>query len=161
MVNEGAVPQAEMQRSVTTIVVDASLVIAWALPNERHHELARRFLLDHQEAALVAPALYEMEIDSVLRLAVFKGSMSVNDAAVVLQVVNALPVEIVREPVVQGREVRPLAREIAEQLNQPRVYDATYAALAGVLGCEFWTADERFYNSAQAAFPYVRFIGTY
>src|SRR3712207_9203819 len=40
------------------------------------------------------------------------------------------------------RSVRARARVIAEILQQPRVYDATYAALAEARGCLFWTADK-------------------
>jgi predicted nucleic acid-binding protein len=43
----------------------------------------------------------------------------------------------------------------------PRVYDSTYAALAEIRGCELWTGDERFYNVAQGALAFVRFIGSY
>ena len=53
------------------------------------------------------------------------------------------------------------AIEIADQLNQPRVYDALYLALAEREDCDLWTADERFFNAARARFPQVRWIGLY
>jgi predicted nucleic acid-binding protein len=53
--------------------------------------------------------------------------------------------------------VRALA--IADQLRQRASYDAQYLALAEHLGCELWTADERFWNAARPAFPQVRWVG--
>ena len=41
------------------------------------------------------------------------------------------------------------------------VYDAHYLALADILGCEYWTADERFYRAVLAACRNVRWIGEF
>lgn len=69
---------------------------------------------------------------------------------------DALQVEIIYDAATRTR-----ARDIAVTLNQVRVYDATYAALAELRGCEFWTADERFYNSAAGHLTFVKYIGGY
>jgi predicted nucleic acid-binding protein len=69
---------------------------------------------------------------------------------------NALPVVIVYDP-----RVRERAREIAEQFNQERVYDATYAALAELRGCEFWTADKAFFDTVSGTLTFIKFIGNY
>lgn len=50
------------------------------------------------------------------------------------------------------------ALEFAVRLNRPASYDAHYLALAERLGVEFWTADERLYNAAWHALPWVRFV---
>lgn len=51
------------------------------------------------------------------------------------------------------------ALEIADGLALWKAYDSLYVALAEREGCELWTGDERFYNAAHAAFPWVRWLG--
>jgi predicted nucleic acid-binding protein len=51
------------------------------------------------------------------------------------------------------------AYDLAQSLNLPRTYDAQYLAVAESLGCEFWTGDERFFNSARSLFPFIRWLG--
>jgi predicted nucleic acid-binding protein len=51
------------------------------------------------------------------------------------------------------------AYELAEKFAQPSAYDAQYLALAERLACEFWTADERLFNSVRSQFPSIRWLG--
>nr|MBC8254153.1 PIN domain nuclease [Ardenticatenia bacterium] len=44
---------------------------------------------------------------------------------------------------------------------QPQVYDSTYLALADLLGCAFWTADERLHRVVQAELPWVRLLAEF
>ena len=143
-------------------VLDASGAAAFALPDEKHHSGARACIvaLAQQNARLIAPPLFESEVDSILRRRVFTGHLTAEAAAAAQKVMEMLQIEIVYDAA-----TRALARSIALQLNQMRVYDSTYAALAQQFGCDLWTADERFYNSAtnQGAgglLPFVRFVGT-
>lgn len=62
--------------------------------------------------------------------------------------------------IIYNPAVRLRARAIGEKLSTMRLYDATYAALAEVMGCDLWTADERFYNSAHHHLSYIKFVGT-
>ena len=57
--------------------------------------------------------------------------------------------------------LRQRTREIAEQFNQRAVYDASYAALAELRGCEFWTADKAFYDADKAALTFVKYLPDY
>jgi predicted nucleic acid-binding protein len=66
-----------------------------------------------------------------------------------------------RVHIIQDERVRRRAREIAERLNLPRVYDATYATLAELRGCDLWTGDEQFFNAVHRSLTFVKFIGTY
>lgn len=50
------------------------------------------------------------------------------------------------------------AWEIAKQLGQGQVYDAYYVALAEILDCELWTADEKLYRAAFRVYPKVKHI---
>jgi predicted nucleic acid-binding protein len=51
--------------------------------------------------------------------------------------------------------------ELADELKQNAVYAAQYLALVGVLDCELWTADERFYRAASSRHIQGRWIGSF
>ena len=53
------------------------------------------------------------------------------------------------------------ALQIADQFNLGAVYDAHYLALAQLLGCDLWTADQRLINTVSGKLPFVRWIGDY
>jgi predicted nucleic acid-binding protein len=57
--------------------------------------------------------------------------------------------------------LRQRAREITEQFNLRTVYDTTYAALAELRGCEFWTADKVFYDTVKAVLTFVKSLPDY
>jgi len=57
--------------------------------------------------------------------------------------------------------MRRRARQIAQQFNQRFIYDATYAALAQLHACEFWTADKAFHDTVKAGLPFVRYLAHY
>jgi predicted nucleic acid-binding protein len=138
--------------------MDASGAAAFALPTEKAHAGARQLVADlaAQNARLIAPPLFESEADSIIRRMVYMSTLTPQAGQAVQKVMDALRVEIIHDPATRGR-----ARIIAEQLNQVRVYDSTYAALADLRGCTLWTADERFYNAARSTLSFVQFIGNY
>lgn len=69
---------------------------------------------------------------------------------------DSAPVVLVTHP-----RMRQRAREIARQFNQRKVYDATYAALAELRGCDFWTADKAFYDAVKAGLTFVKYLPDY
>ncbi|MCL6560570.1 MAG: type II toxin-antitoxin system VapC family toxin [Firmicutes bacterium] len=50
------------------------------------------------------------------------------------------------------------ALEWAAHLGLPATYDSYYLALADSLGCEFWTADERLYNTVKERVAWVHYL---
>ena len=48
------------------------------------------------------------------------------------------------------------AREFARRFNRPTVYDCCYLALAAIIGCDYWTADQRLVNALGGRLPWVR-----
>lgn len=139
-------------------VIDASVALAFVLDGEPHQPAVRQLLADLVAAGvrIISPPLFESEADSTIRRGVHQGHVTAERASELQAILDALPVQIVYEPAVRAR-----ARQIAEQFNQVRVYDSTYAALAELRGCDLWTADERFYNGVRAGLPFVRFVGEY
>ena len=49
----------------------------------------------------------------------------------------------------------------AFHLLRPQAYDSHYLALAAILGLEFWTGDERLYNTVKHRLPWVKWLGDY
>ena len=143
------------------VVFDASAAIAFGVEDEPWHEAALSLLDDWNQngVELCAPPLFESETDSTLRRRVHLKSLSAAEADEARSFIALLRVEIV-----QHEATRELAYAIAQQFDQIRVYDSTYAALAQVLGVNLWTADARFFRSVngpdlKAPLSWVRFIG--
>jgi predicted nucleic acid-binding protein len=140
------------------IVLDASIAVRYAVKGEPFRQKARRFVGDcgQQGVRLLAPPLFESEADSAIRWYVHQGTLTRAAGHTAQTILNSLPVHLRSDP-----RVRPRAREIAEQFSQDRVYDSTYAALAEVLGCEFWTADKAFYDAVKGSLTFVHYLGDY
>ena len=46
-------------------------------------------------------------------------------------------------------------------LEQDAVYDSHYLALAEILDCEYWNADQRFYQVASSIVGTIRWMGEF
>ncbi len=125
-------------------VFDASAALAFAFQDEPKHAEAVALVraLASQNVTLCAPALFAYEVDSVIRLRVWKGTLSEAEAATARAIVSALAVEIEYD---EGDRAR--AFQIARDYEQPRVYDASYAAHAGARGLELVTTDKPFFEA--------------
>jgi predicted nucleic acid-binding protein len=143
---------------MTEHCVDASIALKWAVKGEPFRAKARAFLRDVgvRGIRLIVPPIFISEADSAIRKRVFDGEMIANEARKAYVILDAAPVEVI-----DMSGVRQRAREIAEQFNQRFVYDATFAALAELRGCEFWTADKTFYDAVKAALTFVKYLPDY
>lgn len=137
------------------VVVDASVVVKWLVREERSDE-AREIARSWQDdgVRIAAPCYMPVEVTNVLHRRVVGNEMSVEEAVALVSALLASGIELHDSPDVHGR-----ALEMASLLRQGAVYDVHYLALAETLGCELWTADERFYRAATAAARAVRWIG--
>lgn len=143
---------------MTERCVDASIAVKWAVKGEPFRAKARAFLSDAGASGtrLIAPPIFISEADSAICKRVFDGRMTADEARKAYAILDTAPVKIVDMPGVRQR-----AREIAEQFNQQFVYDATYAALAELRGCEFWTADKAFYDAVKIVLTFVKYLPDY
>lgn len=143
---------------MTEQCIDASIAVKWAVKDEpfrsKTHELLRDAGING--IRLIAPPIFISEIDSVIRKRVFDKKMIAIEAQKAYAILDLAPVEIVNILCVRQR-----AREIAEQFNQRFVYDATYAALAELRNCEFWTADKTFYDEVKTKLTFVKYLPDY
>ena len=138
--------------------MDASLAIKLILKGESMRAQAHQLFEDALAAGatLIAPALFESELDSIVQRRVVESRMSSADAARAYAGIDDLDVVITSHP-----DLRRRARAIAAQFNQPKVYDSTYAALAELRGCEFWTADHAFYRAVKDKLSFVKYLADY
>lgn len=138
-----------------SVVIDASLAVKW-LVNEVHTD--RAFALARAWARAgtqpVAPYLMPVEVANALYRRALRGDISVVAATTLLDGLLNAGIEL-REP----RGLHRRAMELAAQLHQEATYDAHYLSLADIMGCELWTADERFYRAASPSFKLVKWIG--
>ena len=99
-----------------------------------------------QNAVLCAPAIFIYECDSVIRLRVHQNNLSLADAQAARVLLDALGVHVEYDAADRER-----AYQIAEQYDQPRAYDAAYAAHAEARGLELVTADKPFFESVNGS----------
>ena len=136
-------------------VVDASQAVKWMVQEDLTEAavvLAGSWA--HQGVQLVAPYLIPVEVANSLFRKVAHRELSSDTATLLLDRLIDIGVGL-REP--RGLHIR--AMDLAAQLRQPAVYDSHYLALAQILDCDLWTADERFFRAAAGQFPSLHWIG--
>ena len=140
-----------------SVVVDASLAVKWLIEeddSDKAHATLQSWVA--QDIARLAPRLMPFEVANALHRRVLRGELSVGDnTRMIARLLESRP-ELHQPP---GLHVRAL--QLATQLKQGAAYDAHYLALAESVGCELWTAAERFYRAASPSIDNVRWLGDY
>jgi predicted nucleic acid-binding protein len=129
------------------VVVDASLAVKWLVTEvytDEAYSLAR--FCARQGTQPVSPYLMPVEVANALHRRVIRREITVEEAVRLLDGLLASGIELREAP-----SIHTTALELADQLRQDAVYDAHYLALAEILDCELWTADERFYRAATSS----------
>lgn len=141
----------------TSVVADASLALKWIL-SEPYSTEARALLKKwgEQGTTILVPHLLTPEVASALYKRVRRSDLSIDDARSLLADLLLLDLSFVDDATLSLR-----ALEIAHDFALKAPYDAHYLILAEVAGCEFWTADERLWNSVKLRLSYVKWIGNY
>src|SRR5580692_9358320 len=100
---------------MTERCVDANVAIKWVIASETDRRNALALLQDSIRTGimLIAPSLFPIEVDSIIRKRVHNGSLTAEEGVHAYEQLDAIPVQIVEEPALRHR-----AREIAEQFNQ-------------------------------------------
>lgn len=131
-----------------SVVVDANVVAGLVLPLPYSAAAAQRVGAWAQAGEeLVAPALLEYEVGTVLRKAVVAGLMDTSLAIATMG--RVLKLGIVLVPATPA--LHETALQWAERLNQSRASDGYYLAVAESIRAELWTADSRLARGAQQA----------
>ena len=139
------------------VVVDASLAVKWLVDeddSDKAHAVLQSWVA--QDITRVAPHLMPFEVANALHRRVLRGELDLGNGARMIALLLESRLELHHPP---GLHVRAL--QLASQLKQGAVYDAHYLALAESVGCELWTADERFYRATSPSVDNVRWIGEF
>ena len=137
------------------VVVDASLAFKWLVPeknSDKARELARSW--DSEGTQPVAPHLMPVEVANALHRRVVRNELDVQDAIRLIENLLATGIALRETNYLHSRTL-----ELASLLRQNAVYDAHYLALAEALGCELWTADQRFYRAASSTMSSLHWLG--
>jgi predicted nucleic acid-binding protein len=103
---------------------------------------------------LIAPALLAFEVTASLRRMVYLKTLSPEQGEAAFAAFGRIAVQLTYRSA-----IFPVAWELAKQFNQPRTYDASYLALAQLNRSDFWTADERLYNTVKSKLSWVHWVG--
>ena len=119
-----------------TLVVDASLLVAWLLNDDPTGAWATRLLSDDD---LAAPQLVLAETANVIRKSAAVSAIGEDGARAAHRDLVDLPIELF--------DYRPFAERIWELRSNVATYDAWYVAVAEALDAPLGTLDTRLVNA--------------
>lgn len=136
------------------VVLDASAAIKSILPNALQpqcQELVQMF----SSVQPAAPALWRFETTSAIAKAVHFRQLTAGEGRSVLKLLDQLEVHLFLPDIEQNQ----LAFDWTLRLKRATAYDSYYLALAQVLDCVLWTADNRLFNALKGhPFPWLRHV---
>ena len=127
-----------------TVVLDASVTLAWLLGDERSEEADRVLERLRDDRALV-PALWISETANGLITAERRGRITKRDASLAIELLDALPIEVVPE----SREMLSRVHRLGGETGLT-AYDATYLDLAMRTRSPLATLDDDLRRAARA-----------
>ncbi len=138
-----------------TVVVDASLALRWALPDE--HSVQAAAALDRWEQGEVvfyAPAHFWAEVANGLYQACRKTRITQEEARQAFEWLSK-----VGFVTVDGTGTCQAALDLALRKQGQAVYDFIYVVTAQVFGLELWTADRRLHNTLGSDVSGIQYFG--
>ncbi len=139
------------------VVADSGIFIATVLVETYSWQAEQRVRAWHeQDIQIAAPTLFRYEIVAVMRKSVYRGHISTEQALKGRDALLEYPVQLFMDDLLLKRGF-----ELATQFSRPTAYDAQYVAVAERLGCEFWTADERLFNTLKSSLAWVKWLGNF
>lgn len=145
-----------MSEQQNTVVVDACLALKW-ITSETDTPSAQR-LLDNwmqHNFIILTPDLIMYEITNVLLKRVRREELTLERIANTFHLLMQVGLNF---EAITDENLSLEALDFAIRYKLPASYDAHYLALAAREQCEFWTADERLYNSVKGRLSWVRLM---
>jgi predicted nucleic acid-binding protein len=138
------------------VVLDANLVVALFLPLPYSAQVRDQLVVwDRQGLELLAPTLFEYEVNSSLHRAAAIGLITYDEAGMAMQQTLNLEIQCISP----NPKLHERAMYWAERLDH-KSYEAQYVALAEQERADFWTADQRLVSGArQIGAGWVHWIG--
>jgi len=127
-----------------SIVIDASVALAWVFGDERH-DAAWQVLERLREEPGWVPAHFHLEVGNGLLTALRRGCLTPEETRTAIVALGALPIEV--DPETPGRALTD-ALALAAQYGLT-TYDAAYLELAIRRGLPLATLDARLVSAAQ------------
>ena len=139
------------------IVVDASVVLKWYLPDEEYGNIAIEILDKYvaYEIEIIAPFLLEYEVINGLLIAQKRGR--VEKEIVATAIVGLLNLEIEQKSL---SFFYPEVLRFSESYGIS-AYDASYLAVAMEADALMVTADETLYNKVKTELKWVKWLGDF
>lgn len=143
--------------NLSQVCIDASFGIKMVLP-ELHRDTVRSLWQTWLEnnIRIFSPPLFLYEGASAIRGQVYRDLLVPEEGDSAFTNLRTQGIAISSPPGIHEK-----AWNLAKTFNQPKVYDCYYLALAELLDCEFWTADERLYNSVNQKLAWVKWVGNF
>lgn len=126
-------------------VLDASVTLAWCLPDESS-DYAVSILHRFKEHSAIVPPIWPQEVANALVVGMRRGRISDRQVAVATQLLQELPIEI-DQPLLTRTFDGVVSIAVKQRLS---VYDASYLELAKRLQCSLATADAKLSQAARA-----------
>jgi len=141
---------------MNSLVVDASVVLKWYIPDEQI-ECADRIKIDFldKRVLLLAPSIIHYEINNVVLNAVKSNRLSLNKATLALRDFYYSDIKFHSSP-----SLLLFSFKVAEKLNISS-YDASYVALCQMAKAPFYTADPRLLEKVKNKVPLVKPLASY
>ncbi|MEI7635848.1 MAG: type II toxin-antitoxin system VapC family toxin [Syntrophus sp. (in: bacteria)] len=137
------------------VVLDASVILKWYLPDELYGknalDLLEKFTIGTLDVA--APTLLEYELVNALMFAGKRGRLGAGAVMTALEGFKCLGIPLLG-PAGHYDRIIYYCHTYARS-----AYDGSYLALAERESRELVTADERLFNGVKAELPWVRWIG--
>lgn len=127
------------------VVVDASVVLAWAFPDE-HNDLADGAIRRVVEEGGIAPSHFPLEVTQALLTAMRRDRITSADLETIRALIAPLPVDLSAVGLAESFELVGPARE-----HGLSIYDMAYVELARTRGLEFATVDKRLAEASRSA----------
>lgn len=137
------------------VVVDASVVLKWYLPDEKYSQKALRLLDNYiaDELDLLAPSLLEYEVMNGLLIAQKRGRVAEEKILTAIDGFVTLEIKL--------KTLSSYYRKVIHYCNayNTSVYDASYLTVAEEHSVSMITADERLYNMVKKNLKWVKWLG--
>lgn len=140
-------------RNSTTICIDANIVVKLLIPQTSGQVLDLWTSWKDNQIRLVAPSLIFFEVTNALYQMTRQNVMDSETATLAATAMMSLPIDILHLP-----DIHRKALDLAIAYRVKATCDTHYLALSEHLGCELWTADQRFFHAVHDRCDWVRVV---